>query len=186
MIRLFAALDLPPDIAAALTARQNGLRDARWRPLASLHITLRFFGDIAEDVASDLDEELGRLDAAPFEASLEAVGYFGEGDRIAAIWAGVAENAPLNALAAACERAARQAGLKPDTRRYTPHVTLAYLRRPDPASVARWVQSHNLLRSPPFRIERFGLYSSWRGREGSQYRLEQEYSLSTRGAAVFK
>jgi hypothetical protein len=28
--------------------------------------------------------------------------------------------------------------------------------------VAAWIQANNLLRSPPFRVDRFGLYSSWR------------------------
>ena len=31
---------------------------ARWRPLEALHVTLRFFGDIREDIARDLDTEL--------------------------------------------------------------------------------------------------------------------------------
>jgi 2'-5' RNA ligase len=59
-----------------------------------------------------------------------------------------------------------------------PHVTLAWLRDADPARVAAWVQSHSLMRSPPFRVAAFGLYSSWRGGDGSVYRLERSYSLS--------
>jgi len=180
MIRLFAALSLPPDIAMALRERQNGLRDARWRPLDSLHVTLRFFGHIAEPLAADLDVELAGLAASGFELSLEGVGCFGEGAHIDAVWAGVADNPSLGRLARACEMAARRAGLDPDTRRYHPHVTLAYLRRADPIAVADWIQSNNLRRSQPFWIEDFGLYSSWQGREGSHYRLERTYSLGQR------
>jgi 2'-5' RNA ligase len=43
--------------------------------------------------------------------------------------------------------------------------------------VAAWIQANNLLHSPPFRVDRFGLYSSWRTSEGSAYRLEAEYPL---------
>jgi 2'-5' RNA ligase len=43
--------------------------------------------------------------------------------------------------------------------------------------VAIWVQSHNLLKSPPFAVDRFGLYSSHRTSEGSRYRLEREYRI---------
>jgi 2'-5' RNA ligase len=177
MIRLFAALSLPPDIGLALTNHQSGLVGAHWRPLESLHITLRFFGDVREDIADDLDEQLTGLGLPAFELTLQGAGCFGEGAGIEAIWASAAANPTLNRLARACERAARRAGLKPDTRRYHPHVTLAYLRRPDPAAVAGWIQSHNLMRSPPFRIERFGLYSSWQSRGGSSYRLERTYRL---------
>jgi 2'-5' RNA ligase len=40
------------------------------------------------------------------------------------------------------------------------------------------VQSHNLLKSPPFHVGAFGLYSSWRTDAGQVYRLERRYSLA--------
>jgi len=177
MIRLFAALAIPEDIAAELTPRQDHLPGARWRPPEAFHITLRFAGDVAENVAADLDAELTTINGGPLELSLSGVGAFGEGADIHAIWAGVEENQGLRHLARACEVAARRAGLKPDTRTYKPHVTLAYLRRPNPAEVAAWIQDNNLLRTPPFRVTSFGLYSSWQSDQGSWYRLEREYPL---------
>lgn len=177
MLRLFAALAIPEEIGEALARRQQGLAGARWRPLEALHITLRFFGEVREDVADDLDSALGGVAGRPMALELEGVGAFGEGEDIHAVWAGVAENAALRQLAARCESAARRAGLRAETRVYKPHVTLAYLRRPDPDRVAAWIQGHNLLKSPPFAVDRFGLYSSWRTSEGSRYRLEREYPL---------
>jgi len=177
MIRLFAALAIPPEIGRGLQTRQTGIDGARWRPLEALHVTLRFFGEIREDIARDLDGELMRVSGRPFEISLEGAGSFADGDEINAVWAGVAENAELRRLAEACESAARRAGLKPDKRNYKPHVTLAYLRRPDPAEVAAWIQSNNLLKSPPITVDRFGLYSSVLTKDGSYYTLEAEYGL---------
>lgn len=178
MVRLFAALSLPREIGEALARRQTGLEGARWRPLESLHITLRFFGEVREDVARDLDGELAQVDSGPFDLVLEGAGSFGEGGDIHAIWAGVAENPGLRRLADSCETAARRAGLKPEKRRYRPHVTLAYLRHADPGQVAAWIQANNLLKSPPIRVESFALYSSVLAREGAQYRIEAEYPLA--------
>lgn len=178
MIRLFTALALPPDIGAALMARQRSVEGARWRPLEALHVTLRFYGELREDVARDLDGELAAIRAAPFEIELAGAGAFGEGPDLHAVWAGVAETPPLVRLARACEVAARRCGLKPDGRHYRPHVTLAYLRHPDPPQVAGWIQANNLLKSPPIRVESFGLYSSHQTKEGSAYRLEAEYPLA--------
>jgi 2'-5' RNA ligase len=177
MIRLFAALRVPPEIGRALQARQAGIENARWRPLEALHVTLRFFGEVREDVALDIDSALMGVGGRPFEISLAGAGSFADGDEINAVWAGVAESADLRRLAEACETAARRAGLKPEKRRYRPHVTLAYLRRPNPAEVAAWIQANNLLKSPPIRVESFGLYSSTLGSEGSHYRLEAEYGF---------
>jgi 2'-5' RNA ligase len=140
-------------------------------------VTLRFFGDLREDVARDLDGELAGVGGGPFEMALAGVGAFGEGRDIHAIWAGVAGPPALSRLARACETAARRAGLKPERRHYRPHVTLAYLRQADPAEVARWIQANNLLKSPPIPMDRFGLYSSHPSKEGSAYRLEAEYRL---------
>ena len=54
MIRLFAAVAVPPELGEGLKARQNGLAGANWRPPEAFHITLRFFGEVREDVADDL------------------------------------------------------------------------------------------------------------------------------------
>jgi 2'-5' RNA ligase len=175
MIRLFSAVAIPEDIGEALVSRQTGLPGARWRPVDTLHVTLRFFGEVSQNQAADLDAELSGVAADPFELSLEGAGAFGEGDQVRVVWAGLAESAPLKQLAKRCEAAARRAGLKPEGRPYRPHVTLAYLHGADPVKVAAWIQTHNLLKSPPFRVDRFGLYSSWRSEDGARYDLEQEY-----------
>lgn len=177
MIRLFAAIGVPGEIAEALARRQQGLPGARWRPTGALHVTLRFFGEVAETIADDLDAELAHIAGAPMMLELNGVGAFADGGAPHAVWAGLAESEPLTRLAARCEAAARRAGLPAERRAWRPHVTLAYLRRADAGRVGAWIQEHNLLRSPPFRVDRFGLYSSWLGERGSRYRLERIYPL---------
>lgn len=177
MIRLFAAVAIPGDIAETLTRRQQSLPGARWRSAQSLHVTLRFVGDVPENRADDLDAELAVIAGAPFEIVLAGTGSFGEGARITSVWAGVEENGDLRRLARACEAGARRAGLKAAPGAWRPHVTLAYLTRAGPARVAAWIQAHNLFRSPPIRVSAFGLYSTRRAGQGSEYRLERTYRL---------
>jgi 2'-5' RNA ligase len=177
MLRLFTAIAVPAEIGRGLLTRQHGIDGARWRPLEAFHITLKFIGDVQEPVAAELDEALAQIVAPAFELELSGAGYFGEGVDIHAVWAGVAENPALRRLARAHERVAREVGLKPEARLYTPHVTLAYLKRPAETEVAAWIQANNLLASPVFPVTSFGLYSSWQTSEGSVYRLEREYGL---------
>jgi 2'-5' RNA ligase len=177
MIRLFAALSLAPEIAEDLARRQLGLPGARWSAGESLHITLRFFGEMPESTAADLDMALSTVAAGPFDVALAGVGAFGEGDAVRSVWAGVVETPSLIQLAKRCETAARRCGLKAEARAFRPHVTLAYLKHAPAHKVADWVQSHSLLRSPSWRVTRFGLYSSWRGSDGARYELERDYSL---------
>jgi 2'-5' RNA ligase len=180
MIRLFAALALPDDAADALEPFQQGLEGAAWRPREALHVTLKFAGDLREDLADDLDAELSRIGGAPLVLDLAGAGAFGEGRDLYAVWARVTPTPALSRLARACEVAARLAGLAPEARAYTPHVTLAYLDRPAPQAVARWLTFAESLRVPAVRLDRFGLYSSWRGPDGSRYRLERSYPLDRR------
>ncbi len=177
MVRLFAALSVPGDIAKALAALQSGLRGAPWRPAESLHITLRFFGEVDERRAEDIAQELALAAIPPFDLTLAGVGCFGEGDKIRAVWAGLVESEPLRRLAGRCEAAARRVGCAAETRNFSPHVTLAYLKRSDPDETARWIAGHNLFRAGPFKASRFGLYSSWPGETGSRYELERFYPL---------
>jgi 2'-5' RNA ligase len=143
-----------------------------------LHITLRFFGEVTEPVAADLDSVLAAVSVPPFDIHLEGAGAFGELEHMRAVWAGVGANEPLRRLAQKCETAARRVGLKAEARTYRPHVTLAYLKSSPPERIAAWVQGHNLLRSPPWLVDRFHLYSSWSGPDGGRYDIERTYRLT--------
>jgi 2'-5' RNA ligase len=178
-LRLFAALALPDRVAERLLALMKGVPGAKWRPRENLHLTLRFFGELAEPIADDLDAELetAARGQAPFELRLKGAGSFGGADPHA-LWIGAAESAPLRQLAGACEKAARRVKLKPEPHKFTAHVTLAYLNAAPLERVQAFEQRLGLFEAPPFPVDRFGLYSSiTRKAAPSLYRLEAEYPL---------
>ena len=179
MIRLFTALSLPDDVADTLARRQSGLPGAKWRERDQLHLTLAFYGEIDERRADDLAAELNRAAAGgPFEFELRGVGAFGDAHRSHTLWAGVEPNERLSVLAGRCRAAGERAGVTMEKRDYRPHVTLAYLKpQTSPDRVGAWITGHNLLHSPPIRVDRFGLWSSILTHDGSRYELEQEYVL---------
>ena len=179
MIRLFTALSVPDDVAATLARRQSGLPGAKWRTFDQLHITLAFYGETDERRADDLAAELERAaTGGPFEIALKGVGAFGDDHRSHTLWAGVERNERLAVLANRCRTAAERAGLTLEKREYRPHLTLAYLKpQTNPDRIGAWITGHNLLHSPPIRIDRFALYSSTLSHDGSAYELEREYLL---------
>jgi RNA 2',3'-cyclic 3'-phosphodiesterase len=178
-LRLFAALDLPDEIADALLPVMRGVPGAKWRPRENLHLTLRFFDSVAEPVADDLDAALEEVaqGAAPFDVQLKGAGFFG-GEQPHALWAGVAPNDALKRLAADCERAARLCGLKPETRKFTPHVTLAYLSGSTLERVVAFEKRLALFETAPWTVTGFVLLSSHVRRNApSLYREEASYAL---------
>nr|NIR59801.1 RNA 2',3'-cyclic phosphodiesterase [Gammaproteobacteria bacterium] len=74
-LRLFAAIAVPDEIADRLAPLQRGVQGAAWRPREALHLTLRFFGEIDERLAEELDHELGRIRIPPFEVGLKGAGW---------------------------------------------------------------------------------------------------------------
>jgi RNA 2',3'-cyclic 3'-phosphodiesterase len=178
MLRLFVALPIDPEVCEQIGRVQSGVEGAKWSPRDNLHLTLRFIGDVDERRARDIDSALADIEIAPFELSLNGIGHFG-GEAPHAIWLGVEDNASLLALQKKCERACRQAGLAPDTRAYTPHVTLCYLPRHQALQpVLAYREQYNLLRSKAWLADRFYLYSSaTHGAGPSRYKIEAEYPL---------
>ena len=175
MPRLFTGLEISPDIAAELALYRGGLSGARWIDPANHHITLRFIGDvdhgIARDVASILAEDRPR---APFRVTIDALSTFG-GGRPRALLARVAPTPELTKLQADQERLMRRVGLEPESRKYTPHVTLARLRDASPGDVAAFIAMRGHFPKLSFTAERFVLYSARDSVGGGPYLVEAAY-----------
>lgn len=176
-LRLFAAIPIPEDIGGRLMSLETEVPGASWRLPEQYHLTLRFFGEIDEAMARDLDGELGLVVAAPFEIRLAGAGSFG-GREPTALWAGVDAPPDLARLAAQCERAARRAGLDPEGRKYRPHVTLAYCHGTSDYEAAMFQQDAAGFRTDTFWVDHFVMYSSRATKAGSAYREEAVYPLT--------
>jgi RNA 2',3'-cyclic 3'-phosphodiesterase len=176
MIRLFVGIELPPELRLRLSLLCAGLPGARWVDAGNLHLTLRFIGEVDEGMASDIDAALARIRAPRFEVALAGAGTFG-GERPRLLWIGVEDNKPLLELQERVEAALRRAGVPPDTRRYSPHVTLARLKRPDLARVQGFLAANALFRAPPVPVERFSLIASYPAKSGAVYEDQADYPL---------
>jgi 2'-5' RNA ligase len=177
MMRLFVGIDLPWELRERLSGLAGGLQGARWLPPENYHVTLRFIGEVAAHQAEEIDGLLAGIRARGFSLSLAGVGTYAKAGRATALWVGVERNAQLDLLQSKIETACQRAGLEPERRRFTPHVTLARLDNPVEAKLVGWVRSHNLFRAPPVTMEHFTLFSSRLGKEASVYTAEVEYAL---------
>jgi RNA 2',3'-cyclic 3'-phosphodiesterase len=181
MLRLFTGLEIPHGIASDLDMMKGGLFGARWIERDNYHLTLRFIGDVEEGVARDLAEGLDGVTVPNFVTRLKGLGAFG-GAKPHALYVGMEASPELRRLQAAHERVCQQVGLVRETRKFTPHVTLARLRRADPGDVQHYIAAHNLYESRPFKVERFVLFSARPSRGGGPYAVEAEYPLDGRHA----
>ena len=176
MIRLFVALELPETVRDGLTALEGGVPGARWMTDGQLHLTLRFIGEVDENVAHDIDDALLSIRAPAFMLELAGVGEFG-GKAPRALWAGVRPNESLTHLQKKVETALQRIGLPPEERKFSAHVTLARMRASQREKVVQFLTHHALFASGPIPVDRFVLFSSHLGSGGSVYHAERMYRL---------
>ncbi|SMF78154.1 2'-5' RNA ligase [Tistlia consotensis] len=177
-MRLFIALSLPEEVRERLSLLAHGLPSARWVAPESLHLTLRFIGEVDGPQARDLDDMLSTIDLPEFELTLRGLGTFDEGRRLRSLWAGVEANEPLQRLQAKIESAAQRAGLPAERRKFKPHVTLARFKdNPPELKLQHYLAAHGLFRCGPFPVEDFVLFSSFLAHTGALYSPEAVYPL---------
>src|SRR5258706_8307611 len=85
MLRLFVGIEFPPELKLHLSMLCTSIPGARWVDAGNLHLTLRFIGEVGEDVAADIDEALAGLRAHRFTLQLAGNGVVG-GKRARALW----------------------------------------------------------------------------------------------------
>jgi 2'-5' RNA ligase len=130
--RIFIAIPLPPDVAAAvgrvLPPELGGLR--RVDP-AILHFTLVFLGQVPEARLADVTAatEAAVTGQAPFAVAVRSVGRFPAHGPPRIVWAGAPEaTATLARLGAELRSELEHRGLPFDAKPLQPHITLARVR----------------------------------------------------------
>jgi 2'-5' RNA ligase len=177
MLRLFVGIGFPPELKLRLSLLCSGVPGAKWVDPGNLHLTLRFIGEIGEDLATDIDDALSRLRARRFTLQIAGTGVFGGGDKPRSLWAGVERTPELVGLRDKIEQALIRAGLPPEPRKFAPHVTLARLHNAPVEKLRDFLAAHARFRADPLPVEGFSLIASFQTKAGSVYEDQADYPL---------
>ena len=181
-LRLFTGIAAPRETNARLDelVRQlKPLAQIRWSPAANFHITTKFIGAWPEDRLEEMRQALGRLqNSGGFQIAIRGLGFFPNARRPRVFWTGVEGGDPLAGLAARTDQACAKLGIEPESRPYSPHLTLARIE--SPAGLTSLQDAVAKLPSTDFgefEAATFHLYRSQPGRGGSVYTSLAEYRL---------
>jgi 2'-5' RNA ligase len=175
--RLFVGIDLPQVIRERLHALQSGVRGARWVAPENLHLSLRFIGEVDGGQAQDIHDALSALSGAPFSLALDEAGAFASGKRARVVYVSVTPAAPVAALKARVDALLAGAGLGPEGRRFTPHITLARLKGARSREVGTRVAEMAPEVTGSFEVSEVVLFRSHLAAAGAQYTREAAYPL---------
>jgi 2'-5' RNA ligase len=135
-IRAFIAVELPPDFKLALARLQDKLKSGgrapvKWVEPDNIHLTLKFLGNID---AALIDRVTGVMQEAargvhPFRVEMGGLGVFPGPGRVRIVWVGLTGDvAKLTQLQKGLDAALAPLGFTPESRPFTPHLTLARVR----------------------------------------------------------
>lgn len=176
MPRLFTGIEIPAAIGQQLSYLRGGLPGARWVDRDNYHLTLRFIGDVDMDIAEEIAAGLAHIRRPAFTLTLHDISTLGT-RKPHAVVTKTAPSPPLFELQNEHERVMQRLGLPAETRKFTPHVTLARLRGVVSRDIATYLSVRGGFSAGPFPVERFVLYSARNSGGGGPYVVEEVYPL---------
>jgi 2'-5' RNA ligase len=174
-MRLFVALDIPDAVRRALRELIARLKpecdDARWVRPEGMHVTLKFLGETDGAKLDSIKAALSPVRSdRPVDLDFRGLGFFPNEFHPRVIWCGVKGSSNLVTLAASVDAALQPLGFSPESREFSPHLTLA--RFDSHKGLDTLVRAANNLKSYDFgsaRQSEFYLYQSVLKRGGAEY-----------------
>ena len=129
-MRLFVAINMPAAERERLSAELQRVTErhpmpVRWLAADTLHITLKFLGEVKEPNVPSIKAALAVARAIPrFDLNIGGFGAFPSKSRPNIFWVGVEPVAELNELHRRVDVAYEELGFASEDRAYHPHITV--------------------------------------------------------------
>jgi len=183
-MRTFAAIPLPAECQSMLEQMQQKLRsfgaEVGWVAIPSIHLTLKFLGEVDPETIPKLAEALEVSSASEhsFELRLRGLGCFPSQRSPRVIWCGIEGDAEaLSRLQQKVEMPCSEFGFPPETRAFRPHLTLGRVkgkRNLQPLVDCIKIGS-DLERS--FKVDHYNIYKSTLRPHGAVYTVLRTIAL---------
>ncbi len=180
-VRAFIAIELPTEVKSSLSGLIENLRPGReravkWVNPKSIHLTLKFLGDIPERQLVDITSALaGATEGLTyFDLKLEGIGAFPGLKAPRVVWAGIGGDiSKLMKLQKQVEQSLVPLGFTPEKREFSAHLTLGrvrenatHLERADLGLALGKLTPEN---ASPFTVSRVSLMQSTLTHSGAIY-----------------
>lgn len=184
-MRVFVAVELSAGLREALRVVISRLSripaDIRWADPKSIHLTLKFLGEVDEEESLPLIEECLAETAGRhtrFELVLRGTGTFPESGLPRVMWAGFVFSPELARLQTDLESGLAGLDFPADERPFTPHLTLGRVKGPRGVreaweALTKWKDAE----LGRLAIERVILFESVLKPQGAEYRHVKEFGL---------
>lgn len=181
-MRTFVAIEIPERLKLSLDRSveeiRSGLRDGliRWVRLESMHLTLKFLGEIELEQVHAAQEVLDQVAEKFSSFSLEIAGFgcLPNFSRPRVVWVGFnPEGGDLPRLQSEIATRLEIIGFEPEQRGYHPHLTLGRVRKglsgSDMKQLSGWAQEAQIGTVGSFEVDAISLIRSVLQPDGAVY-----------------
>ncbi len=189
-VRSFIAIELPDELKLGLTQLEAQLKMnkqpwVKWVDPYSIHLTLKFLGSIAVDRISEITKAIEETiqGISPFCLEIKDLGVFPNLRRVQVAWVGISgEVDKLSQLQRHLESNLARLGFAPETRSFTPHLTLARLRNraslDERQSFGQLIATTRFEATYTVKVDTISLMRSQLTREGAIYSRTSSVGLN--------
>jgi len=188
-VRSFIAIELPDELKLELVQLEGRLKSSnppsvKWVDPDGIHLTLKFLGNVAVDKIGKITKvmEEATRGIPSFNLKVRELGVFPNLRRVQVAWVGVqGEVDKLGQLQERIESGLAPLGFAPESRKFSPHLTLARLR--NQASLNERQSFGQLIATTKFeavhgiKVDAISLVRSQLTREGAIYSRISSASL---------
>jgi len=183
-MRVFIAIPLPEPCLETLARMQRQLQtsraEVRWTAIPSIHLTLKFLGEVDPGIITGMAESLRIASnrAQGFKLQLSGLGSFPNQKNPRIIWCGM--QGDIDALARlqkTVETACAEYGFPPENRPFQPHLTLGRIKGRKNLQPLMDCVSNASGPECSFGADRFNIYKSVLKPRGAVYTVLETIEL---------
>jgi 2'-5' RNA ligase len=183
-MRTFVAIPLPEECQTTLGRLQQSLRscgaEVRWVAISSIHLTLKFLGEVDPDIVARLAESFKSAARSQhgFDLRLHGLGCFPNQRNPRVIWCGIdGETESLSRLQQHVETSCALFGFTPENRVFHPHLTLGRVNgKRNLRPLLECIKIGSDLECK-FRTDHFNIYKSTLRPQGAVYTVLESIAL---------
>ena len=182
MIRLFIALEIPDEVKNKIFIVLQEIPEYssqyRWEPKDKIHLTLKFIGDVREELLDDIINEIGFIkDYSAFNCTISKFGFFFRDNNPVILWCNCETDDKINLLVKDLNTSLNKFGIDEDKRKFKGHLTLLRIKK---RVSGNFMKSFNEFKFEPilFECNNISLIQSFLKPSGSEYKILKNYKLN--------
>ena len=186
LFRIFAAIELSADIRDRIQQHIQQLRAAvpechpSWSRVENIHLTVKFFGDVEQSKIAQIADAASRsvMNFSSFQILINGTGAFPKPSQPRVIWIGVEDpTKQLLRLQSEFEAECAREGFTKEERAFSPHLTIARIRKPEGARKLAEVNNSLGFEAMDLQVNELVVFRSELSSKGSKYTVLSRHGL---------